>query len=84
MASDIHAIAVAAEAATEQLATALASEGASEQTIAAISQCAEILRQVVEALGRGQEETGDEEPASLDQATAETHQAMQKSANNNA
>lgn len=81
--ADVHATAVQAEKFAEKLATELAKEGASQQTVDQISQCADILRQVVEALGRGQEETGDEEPAgsgSIDQATAETHQAMQQSA----
>lgn len=80
--ADIHATAVQAEKYAEQLATELAKEGASEQTVGQITQCAEILRQVVEALGRGQESTGDEEPSSIDQATAETHEAMQQSAAN--
>ncbi len=78
--ADIHATAVQAEKYAEQLATELAREGASETTIQSVSQCADIFRQVVEALGRGQEETGDEEPSSLDQAAAETQAAMQASA----
>lgn len=79
MPQDIHALALEAEKSAEALATALAHEGASEPTVKQITTCADIFRQVVEALGRGQEETGDEEPAgggSIDQAAAETNEAM--------
>jgi hypothetical protein len=78
--ADIHATAVQAEKFAEQLATELAQEGASEQTVQTVTQCAEVFRQMVEALGRGQEETGDKEPSSLDQAAGETQEAMQASA----
>lgn len=82
--ADIHALALEAEKAAESLATALAKEGASDPTVAQITQCADIFRQVVEALGKGQETTGDEEPAgepaSIDQAAAETQNVMQASA----
>lgn len=75
--ADVHALALEAEKAAESLATALAKEGASDPTVAQISQCADVFRQVVEALGKGQESTGDEEPAgSIDQAAAETNNEM--------
>ena len=78
--ADVHALAVDAERAAEKLATALGQEGASEEVLANVSQCADLFRQVVEALGHGQEEQPDHEPASIDQAAAETHKAMQASA----
>lgn len=84
MPADIHALAVEAEKSAEALATALAHEGASEPTVKQITTCADIFRQVVQALGKGQEETGDEEPAgepaSIDQAAGETGEAMQSAA----
>ena len=83
MATEIHELALEAEKSTEQLATAIAQAGASEQIVAQITQAAELLRTIVQALGRGQEETGDNEPAGeggLGQAAAETHQAMQAAA----
>lgn len=83
MAADVHALAVAAYDATEKLATALGAEGASEDVLSNVTKCGELFKQITEALGRGQEETGDNEPAgpgSLDQAAAETHSAMQQAA----
>lgn len=59
---DLHGTALAAEEALEQLATGLAQAGVDEQTVEAVEQCAAIARKVVEALGRGQEQTADDEP----------------------
>jgi hypothetical protein len=84
--NSLHEHALAAEKNLEALATGLAEAGASPETIKAVTQMAEVARQLVSALGAGQEQTGDDEPAAaeepgtIDQATAETHQAMQASA----
>lgn len=85
---NLHEYAVGAEQNAEKLATGLAQAGASPETVKVVEQCADVFRQIVKALGKGQEQTGDEEPpaeesaqpASFDQAAAETSQAMQKSA----
>lgn len=83
---NLHEYAVDAEQNAEKLATGLAQAGASPETVKVVEQCADVFRQVVKALGKGQEQTGDEEPAeqeqpeSFDQAAAETSQAMQDSA----
>lgn len=71
---DIHGLAVEAERSVEQLATALAQAGAGDETVRAVEQIADVLRQFVTTLGKGQAETADEEPAqprSFDQATSE-------------
>lgn len=54
--------AVNAEKNLEQLATGLAEAGADPQAVKAVSQMAEVVRKVIKALGRGQENTGDQEP----------------------
>lgn len=87
---NLHEYAVQAEANLEKLATGLAQAGASPETVKAVEQMAEVTREIVKALGKGQEQTGDEEPSappeeeaqptSIDQAAAETSQAMQASA----
>lgn len=90
-ASSLHEHAVQAEAHLEQLATGLAKAGADEGTIQAVSQMADVTRKIVTALGKGQEATGDEEPAAppperepqrhtMDSAAAGLHQDMQASA----
>jgi hypothetical protein len=86
MATDLHELAVDGEKNLEQLATGLAQAGANPETVQAVEQMADVLREIVKALGKGQEATADEEPAapegpaSFDQAAAETQQAMQASA----
>lgn len=84
---NLHEYAVRAEENLEKLATGLAEEGASPETVEAVSQMADVTRQIVSALGKGQEETGDEEPpaeekapASYDEAAGETQAMMQASA----
>lgn len=82
---ELHATAVQAEKYLEQLATGLGQAGASPETVKAVTQMAEVTRQIVTALGKGQESAPDEPEVSpsggsMDQAAAETHQAMQASA----
>ncbi len=86
-AESLHEHAVEAEKHLEALATGLAQAGASPETVDAVKQMADVTREIVKALGKGQESTGDEEPpeeqaqpSSLDQASAETQQAMSASA----
>lgn len=61
-ASSLHKHAVDAERALEQLATGLAQAGVDEQVISTFTQFAEVTRQLVHALGAGQEQTADMEP----------------------
>lgn len=80
--------AVEAEANLEKLATSLAQLGADENTVKAVSQMADVVRKIVAALGKGQEETGDDEPPAeeapaegpktVGQATDELHQETQQ------
>lgn len=87
--ASLHDEALQAEKHLEALATGLGQVGASPATIKAVSQMAEVTRQIVSALGKGQEDTGDEEPSSeaqptphdtIGQAAGETGEAMQASA----
>lgn len=59
---DLHALAVSAESAVEKLATGLAQAGAGDETVGAVEQIAEVLRNFVTTLGKGQENTADDEP----------------------
>lgn len=86
---NLHEYAVEAQDNLEKLATGLAQAGASPETVDAVEQMAAVTKEIVKALGKGQETTADEEPAepaeesapsSFDQAAAETSQAMQASA----
>jgi len=86
---NLHEYATEAYDNLEKLATGLAQEGASPETVQAVEQMAAVTKEIVKALGKGQESTGDEEPPeseegaqpqSFDQAAAETSQAMQASA----
>jgi hypothetical protein len=84
---NLHEYAVQAEANLEKLATGLSQAGASPETVKAVTQMADVTRQIVTALGKGQEATGDEEPPAeqeqprtMDQAASETSQMMQASA----
>lgn len=54
--------AVQAEKHLEQLATGLAQQGADEATVKTVGQMAEVTRKIVTALGKGQENTADNEP----------------------
>ncbi len=89
---DLHEVALAAEKNLEALATGLGQAGASPQTVKAVTQMAEVTRQIVAALGKGSS-TAPDEPApaeheeapsnphgSYDQAAAETHEAMTSAA----
>lgn len=85
--NNLHEYAVQAEGNLEKLATGLAAAGASPETVQAVEQMADVVREIVKALGKGQEEQPDEAPAesegapsTFDQAAAETSQAMQASA----
>jgi hypothetical protein len=62
MAQQLHEVAVQAEKALEQLATGLAQAGADDQTVGQFTQMADVCRQTISALGKGQETTGDNEP----------------------
>lgn len=91
-ASSLHDHAVQAERHLEQLATGLAQAGAPDDTVKAVSKMAEVTRQIVTALGKGQEQTGDNQPPAppadqaqqprqtMDTATAGLQNDMQASA----
>lgn len=84
--------AVDAERNLEGLATELARMGADEQTVNAVSQMADVTRKIVKALGKGQAETGDQQPPypeqqpaqaqprTIGEATSALHSDMQQSA----
>lgn len=84
--AQLHDEAVQAEKHLEALATGLAQVGASDQTVKAVTQMAEVTRQIVSALGQHQEEPAQEAPAeehqpgSMHEAAAQTHQMMQQAA----
>lgn len=92
MASNLHEIAVNAEQSLEALATGLAHAGVDEKTTDAVTQMADVCRKIAKMLGKGQEETADNEPPepapqeqqprSFDQASkemmAERHQRPQE------
>lgn len=59
---DLHTYAVNAEENLEKLATGLAQSGADPQTVKAVEKMADVTRQLVKALGAGQEQTADDEP----------------------
>lgn len=92
-APDLHEVALGAEKYLEALATGLSEAGASPQTIKAVTQMAEVTRQIVAALGKGASnapdeaappEEAEEKPSnphgSYDKAAAETHEAMTSAA----
>lgn len=94
-ANSLHDLALEAEKNLEALATGLGQAGADPNTVKAVSKMADVTRQIVKALGAGQEQTGDNEgPAeqaapseqpepqqhTIGSATASLHQAMQQSA----
>jgi len=83
-AGNLHAYAVQAEANLEKLATGLAQAGVDPATVDGVSKMADMVRQLVGALGKGQEQTGDEEPPAqpqprptLDSAVGAMHQDVQ-------
>jgi hypothetical protein len=87
--NSLHTHAVQAEEHLEQLATGLAQAGASEAVVKTVSQVAGVVRKIVTALGKGQEQTGDNEPPTpqpdgrprtIGDATNELHQEAQASA----
>lgn len=49
--NNLHGLAVTAEGALEKLATALGEAGAPPETVQGVTQMAEVLREVVKALG---------------------------------
>lgn len=66
----LHEHAVNAERSLEQLATGLAQAGAEDGVVKAFTQMADVTRQLVTALGKGQEQTADTEPPA-DEAVAQ-------------
>ena len=60
-ASSVHELAVAADKAAEKLATALASAGAPKEVVQQVSTAADLFGEITKVLGKGQEQTGDEE-----------------------
>ena len=54
--------ALQAEKNLEKLATGLAEAGAAKEAVDTVSKMADVTRQIVQALGKGQEGTGDQEP----------------------
>lgn len=58
---DLHAEALKAEDALEQLATGLAKAGVDEKVVDLLTNAAKVARAVAAQLGKGQERTGDEE-----------------------
>ena len=58
MEQDLHGLAVQAEGAVEKLATGLGEAGAPPETVQGITQIAEVLRSVVQALGEPLPEEG--------------------------
>lgn len=92
---NLHQYAVEAEANLEKLATGLAQAGADEGTVKVVEQMADVTRKIVKALGKGQEETPDNEPPeeeeksepeqpqkreTMDSATSSLHQEAQRRA----
>lgn len=51
MATDLHEVAVSAEGSLEQLATGLGEAGAPPETVEAVTQMADVMREIVKALG---------------------------------
>lgn len=73
---NLHGYAVDAEKNLEALATGLAQQGMDEATVEAVTKMADMTRELVKALGAGQEETGDDQPAAtMDSATNDLHSA---------
>lgn len=70
-APSLHQHALDAERSLEQLATGLAQSGVSDGVVSSVTKMAEMMRQLVGALGAGQEVTGDAQPPA-DQALAPT------------
>lgn len=64
----LHTHAVEAEKHLEALATGLADEQAPPETIKAVTKMADVTRQLVKVLGKGQENTGDKQPPAPAQA----------------
>jgi len=61
-ADSLHEHAVNAESALEQLATGLASAGVDQSVVQTFTQMADMTRQLVKALGQGQEQTAPTAP----------------------
>ena len=78
----LHEHAIEAERALEQLATGLSQSGAEADIVQTFTQMAEVARQLVVSLGRGQEQTADEalpapvEPRTIEGAARDTQAAM--------
>jgi hypothetical protein len=85
---DLHGIAAEAEKCLEKLATGLSEAGAAPDAVKTVSDMADVVHQVVKALGEGQEQTGDDEPPAapppggggFDEAAAGTAQDTQAAA----
>lgn len=84
----MHDKAVVIESWVEKLATEMAHAGVDQNTVGVLSKIADVMRRLVSALGKGQEETGDEEPPAPEEpapaeqprdiqgATQQMHQEM--------
>lgn len=91
---DLHQLALDAEQSLEKLATGLAHAGVDPTVTDAVGKAADVARKVAQALGKGQERTGDNEPAApepqpaqqppqrptMDSAVHEVHQGVQQAA----
>lgn len=73
--SSLHEHAVEAERHLEALATGLAGAGADEGAIKTVQKMADVTRQLVKALGKGQEESGDDEPPAPEEPSPEEEEA---------
>ena len=69
--SSLHDHALQAEKHLEQLATGLAAAGVAPNQVQTVSKMADVCRQIVQQLGKGQEQTGDNEPPGAAQEPSE-------------
>ena len=69
---NLHAYAVQAEGAAEKLATGLAQSGADPAAVEQVSKAADLFRGLVSTLGKGQEQTADNEPPAPQPSRPET------------
>src|SRR4051794_12735421 len=74
----LHEHALQAEKHLEALATGLSAAGADPQSIKGVTQMADVCRKMVSAFGKGQEQTGDKQPAAAPQQPRNTMEAAQQ------
>lgn len=83
MNDDLHGMAVDAAGLVDKLTTGLTASGVDPGAVDRLSQCGDILRDTAKLLGKGQEQTADDEPAAMSQpdrptlesATADLHRS---------